>query len=155
MALSVTRLHRGALRVPRVGTRLFSIVFCLRAPYVRTIRPLVTDLRPHNCTVRVAKRWSVTNHLGTVHTIAVCNGLEAAAGLLAQATTPSGKRWITTGMTVRYTAKVDSDVVCVAETAPGDWVDTGDVPIRVRATRRDGTVVTEGTITIRVSERPT
>ena len=94
------------------------------------------------------------NHLGTLHAIAVCNGLEAAMGLLAEATTPKGRRWIPKGMQVAYLAKSTTDLLCVAETDPSDWTEVGDVPVRVRAVRTDGTVVVEGVITIYVSEKP-
>ncbi|MHB1009117.1 MAG: DUF4442 domain-containing protein [Propionibacteriaceae bacterium] len=35
-------------------------------------------------------RWSVRNHIGSLHAIAAVNGLEAAMGLLAEATWPPG-----------------------------------------------------------------
>lgn len=146
-------LYHRLTGVPVIGRRLFSIAFSLRAPYFRTIRPLVLRLRPHHCSVRVPKRWSVGNHIGTVHAIAVCNGLEAAMGLLAEATTPGGKRWIPKSMEVSYTAKATTDLICVAETGPADWENAGDVRVRVRAERADGTIVTQGTIVIWVSDR--
>ena len=37
-------------------------------------------------------------------------------GALAEATIPADKRWIPKGMTVAYTAKATSDILCVAET---------------------------------------
>lgn len=136
------------------GRTAFSVLFALKAPYFRTVRPRVREVRPHRAEVVVAKRWGVQNHLGTVHAIAVCNGLEAAMGLLAEATTPPGRRWIPKGMTVSYLAKSTTDLLCVAETDEGDWADAGDVPVRVRAVRTDGTVVVEGVITIYVSAVP-
>ncbi|MGG5260453.1 hotdog fold domain-containing protein [Phycicoccus avicenniae] len=138
------------------GRRAFSALFALKAPYFRTVRPRVRDVGPHRAELVVAKRWGVQNHIGTVHAIAVCNGLEAAMGLLAEATTPPTHRWIPKGMQVSYLAKSTTDLLCVAETEPADWeVGTaGDVPVRVRALRTDGTIVVEGVITIYVSERP-
>ncbi|MBM6398916.1 hotdog fold domain-containing protein [Phycicoccus sonneratiae] len=138
------------------GRRAFSLLFSLKAPYFRTVRPRVREVRPHHAELVVAKRWGVQNHIGTVHAIAVCNGLEAAMGLLAEATTPATHRWIPKGMTVAYLARSTTDLLCVAETDPADWEvgGAGDVPVRVRAVRTDGTVVVEGTITIYVSERP-
>lgn len=137
------------------GRQAFSAVFALKAPYFRTVRPQVREVRPHHAALVVAKRWGVQNHLGTVHAIAVCNGLEAAMGLLAEATTPPTHRWIPKGMAVSYLAKSTSDLLCVADTEPADWaVDgAGEVPVRVRALCTDGTVVVEGFITLWVSER--
>jgi acyl-coenzyme A thioesterase PaaI-like protein len=146
-------LYRRAAARP-LGKRAFSVLFSLKAPYFRTVRPQVRDVRPHHAELTVRKRWAVQNHLGTVHAIAVCNGLEAAMGLLAEATTPPDRRWIPKGMTVSYLAKSTTDLLCVAETDPADWEAVGDVPVRVRALRTDGTVVVDGIITIYVSERP-
>ncbi len=95
------------------------------------------------------------NHLGTVHAIALCNGLEAAMGALAEASIPPGKRWIPKGMQVSYTAKATSDITCIAETDPLVWSgDDPDVPVRVRGVRDDGTVVVEGVISLWVTRRP-
>ena len=58
------------------------------------------------------------NHIKTVHVIAICNGLEAAMGALAEASIPPDKRWIPKGMEVSYTAKAVSDITCIAETDP-------------------------------------
>ena len=57
-------------------------------------------------------------------------------------------------MTVAYLARSTTDLLCLADTDPSDWADVGDVPVRVRAVRTDGTVVVEGVITIYVSEKP-
>lgn len=136
------------------GRRAFSVLFARKAPYFRTVRPVVRDVAPHRAEVVVRKRRAVLNHIGTVHAIAVCNGLEAAMGLLAEATTPADRRWIPSGMEVSYLAKSTTDLLCVAETDPADWAELGPVPVRVKAIRADGTVVVEGVITIHVSERP-
>jgi hypothetical protein len=141
-------------RLPQ-GARLFSLAFARRAPYFATIRPLVREVRPHHVEVLVRKRRRVLNHIGTVHVIAICNGLEMAMGALAEATVPRDKRWIPKGMEVAYPAKADSDIRCFAETTPEQW--TGgdpDLPVRVWAEREDGTVVVEGVIRLWVTDRP-
>jgi hypothetical protein len=90
-----------------------------------------------------------------VHAIALCNGLEAAMGALAEATIPPHKRWIPKGMEISYTAKATTDITCVAETDPEQWSgDDPDLPVRVRGVRKDGTVVIEGVIRLWVTERP-
>ncbi|RLV57039.1 DUF4442 domain-containing protein [Aeromicrobium phragmitis] len=149
---STLGLYRRATRLP-YGDRVFSRVFSLKAPYFATVRPHVTAMRPHFAEVRIAKRRRVHNHIGTVHAIAVCNGLEAAMGLLAEATVPAGHRWLPKGMEVEYLAKSTSDLVCRAETTPGDWDGAPDVPVTVTATRDDGTVVVRGVIRLWVTPR--
>ncbi|WP_432937964.1 hotdog fold domain-containing protein [Kribbella sp. CA-253562] len=135
------------------GTRLFSYAFTRRAPYFRSIRPRFVQISPNFASLQLPKRRAVQNHIGTVHAIAVCNGLEAAMGALAEATVPAGKRWLPKGMEVAYLAKSTSDLTCTAETDPADWTAGPDVPVRVRATRADGTVVVEGTINLWVTDK--
>lgn len=150
---SVLDMYTTMSKLPQ-GERLFSIAFSRRAPYFATIKLRFIDLRPNYAELVVPKRRAVHNHIGTVHAIALCNGLEAAMGALAECTIPPGKRWIPKGMEVRYTAKADSDVRCIAETDPEQWVSgEPDLPVRVRGVRKDGTTVIEGTIHLWVTEK--
>ncbi len=137
------------------GRRVFSVAFSRRAPYFASVKPLFIDIRPNYAELSIKKRRSVQNHLGTVHAIALCNGLEAAMGALAEASIPPDKRWIPKGMDISYTAKADSDVRCIAETDPEQWEgEDPDLPVRVRGVRRDGTVVIEGVIKLWVTPKP-
>jgi len=137
------------------GKRLFSIAFAQKAPYFATIRPRFVEIRPNRAELVIPKRRGVHNHLGTVHAIALCNGLEAAMGALAEATIPADKRWIPKGMDVSYTAKATSDITCIAETDPEQWTsDNPDLHVRVRGERADGEVVITGVIKLWVTPRP-
>ncbi len=149
---STYELYKSLRRLP-FGDRIFSLGFARRAPYFRTVKPRVTELRPHFAAVQVPKRKAVHNHIGTVHAIAVCNGLEAAMGMLAEATTPQGWRWLPKGMEVSYVAKATSDLVCIAESSQADWDAAPDVPVKVYAKRDDGTVVVEGVIHLWVTQK--
>lgn len=149
---STYELYKKITALPK-GATLFSIAFSKKAPYFATIKPHVTELRPHFASLTLPKRRAVHNHIGTVHAIAVCNGLEAAMGLLAEATTPRDMRWLPKGMEVKYLAKSTTDLVCTAETTEADWAAVPDVPVRVKATRSDGTVVVEGTIHLWVTPK--
>lgn len=74
-------------------------------------------------------------------------------GLLAEATTPAGMRWLPKGMEVSYLAKSTTDLVCTAQTTEADWAAAPNVPVQVKATRGDGTVVVEGTIHLWVTPK--
>jgi hypothetical protein len=152
--MDVLDLYRRATRVPAVGRGAFSLAFALRAPYFLTIAPTVVELRPNHAEVLVRKWWGVHNHIGTVHVIAVANGLEMAMGALAEATIPDQLRWIPKGMQLDYVAKSDSTMRAIADTDPADWERPGEVAVRVQALRRDGTVCVRGVISLHVSERP-
>lgn len=135
------------------GKRLFSIFYSQMAPYFASIHLMVREMRPHYAEVKVPKRRAVQNHIGTVHAIAACNGLEAAMGLLAEATCPADSRWLPKGMEVRYLTKSTGDLFCIAETSEADWADGGDVPVKVKAQLKDGTVTVEGTINLWVTKK--
>ena len=137
------------------GKRIFSLLFAQKAPYFATIRPRFTELRPNYASLVIPKRRGVHNHIGTVHAIALCNGLEAAMGALAEATIPNDKRWIPKGMDVSYTSKATTDITCIAETDPEQWTSGDpDLHVRVRGERTDGEVVITGVIKLWVTPKP-
>jgi len=151
---TVMDLYTKVTKLPQ-GRRIFSLLFSQKAPYFATVHPRFVELRPNYAELSIRKRRGVQNHIGTVHVIAICNGLEAAMGALAEATVPSDRRWIPKGMEVEYTAKATSDITCIAETEPEQWTgDDPDVPVRVRGVREDGTVVVQGVIKLWVTEKP-
>lgn len=154
MASQVLGLWERLRTVPG-GEQVFSWGFTWKAPYFRSVRPRFVQVSPNYAALTLPKRRAVLNHIGTVHAIAVCNGLEAAMGALAEATVPAGKRWLPKGMEVRYLAKSTSDLTCSAETDPATWTSGPDVPVTVKATRDDGTVVVEGTIHLWVTDKKT
>lgn len=122
------------------------------APYFGTIKPLITTLEPNRCECLVRKRNAVHNHIKTVHVIAICNGLEMAMGTMAEASIPKHLRWIPKGMSLDYTAKAGSDIRCVAEVTPEQWV-PGDLLVEVTAYDDNDIVVVKGHIKLWISEK--
>ena len=70
MASSVLELYRRITRWPG-GEWLFARAVCWRAPYFATIAPRITRLEPGRCEATLRHRRKVTNHIGTVHAIAL------------------------------------------------------------------------------------
>jgi hypothetical protein len=85
--------------------------------------------------------------------IAICNGLEMAMGTMAEASIPAHLRWIPKGMSVDYTAKAGTDILCVAEVTPEQW-QVGDMLVDVKAYDTNGVVVVQGHIKLWISEKP-
>lgn len=137
------------------GRSIFSAVYMGMVPYFRSVRPKVVEMAPHHAVVQIRKRRPVQNHIGTLHAIAIANGLESAMGLLAEATVEKGARWIPKGIQLDYLAKVPGDVRCNAETSPQDWDKETpfQVDVRVSAHLRDGSEVVRGIIPIWVTEK--
>ena len=147
------KLYQKCTRWPG-GQALFSRAVCFKAPYFGTVKPRITELRTNYCQATITKRRAVENHIGTVHVIAICNGLEFAMGVVAETSIPTHLRWIPKGMDVRYTAKANSDIRVIAEVAQDAWENGPEVPVTVRALRDDDEVVVEGIIHLWVTEKP-
>lgn len=145
------KIYKKFLKLP-LGRKLFSWYSARRAPYFSTISPLITELRPNRCEVMIKKRKLLQNHIGTVHVIAICNGLEMAMGFMCEGSIPQHLRWIPKGMEVKYPAKANTDIRCVAEVPKGAWK-PGELPVMVKAYDLHNNVVVEGTITIWISEK--
>jgi len=80
------------------------------------------------------KRRAVTNHLKTVHAVAMCNMAELAGGLMTEISLPQGKRWIPSGMTVKYLKKAKSNLIAIADGNELDWDREGEVIVPVGIT---------------------
>ena len=138
------------------GRLVVSAAVWLRAPYFLTAAPVIRRLEPGRAEVSLRNWWLVHNHLGTVHAIASCNLAEYAMGVLAEATVPSTHRWIPLGMSVRYLAKAETDLLAVATfPSPPAFGDAReDVDADVTLTDAEGREVVHATITLRISPRP-
>ncbi|NYZ62493.1 hotdog fold domain-containing protein [Luteimonas deserti] len=104
MPVSLLHVRERLLRWPG-GARLFDLLVGRKAPYFASIRPRVTVLRSGHGEATMRHRRSVTNHLGTIHAIALCNLAELIAGLTTEVSLPRTMRWIPRGMTVDYLKK--------------------------------------------------
>jgi uncharacterized protein (TIGR00369 family) len=136
-----------------LGKALFSRIICFKAPYFATIVPRFEELRPGFARISMRKRRAVTNHIGTVHAIAMCNLAELAAGTMTEVSIPDSMRWLPKGMTVEYLKKSSGGVHATAtlpEVAEGPG---RDVPAAVEIKDDAGEVVCRATITMWVSPR--
>lgn len=154
MSANVLALYRKFERMP-AGRWLFSRAVCLKAPYFASIAPRFVSLEPGRCEATLRHRRRVTNHLGTVHAIALCNLAELTAGVMTDATIPRGMRWIPKGMTVEYLKKAVGTMHGVA--TPDIAVvaaDSGyDLPVSVVVSDDSGEAVFRARIAMWVSPR--
>ena len=148
----ILSLYHKLERYP-FGKKIFSIMVSRIAPYFATISPKISELVPNECTCLIKKKKKVFNHIKTVHVIAICNGLEMAMGVMAEASIPKNLRWIPKGMTVDYTAKAGSDIRCVAKVNEEDWK-PGDILVNITAYDENDIVVVKGDIKLWISEKP-
>lgn len=138
------------------GDRLFSRAVCFKAPYFATIAPRITRLEPGCCEATIRHRRKVTNHLGTVHAIALCNLAELVAGVMTDASLPGSMRWIPRGMTVEYLKKANGPMYAAAtpEVPLVESTQGYDLPVGVVVRDREGEAVFRARIAMWVSPKP-
>ena len=126
---------------------------CFKAPYFASIRPRFEEMRPGFARVSMPKRRAVTNHIGTVHAIAMCNLAEIAAGTLTEISIPATMRWLPKGMQVDYLRKAEGGVEATCTLPAVAEGPARDVPATVEVTDRGGALVCRAVITMWVSPR--
>ena len=104
MPTSLLHLRDRLARWPG-GAWLFGALVCRKAPYFSSIAPRITALRVGHGEATMRHRRAVTNHIGSVHAIALCNLAELIGGLTTEVSIPASMRWIPKGMTVEYLKK--------------------------------------------------
>lgn len=132
------------------GKDAFSQMVGQMAPYFSTINARFEALQPHYAEVSLPFRREITNHLGTVHAIAMCNAAELVAGTMTDVSIPAGARWIPKGMTVEYLAKAKTDLKAVSNGEGIDFAINGDVVVPVTLTDTNGQTVFTARITMNI-----
>jgi len=137
------------------GRWLFSRLVCLKAPYFSSIAPRIVTLEPGRGIATLRHRRAVTNHIGTVHAIALCNLAEFVGGLTCDVSIPASMRWIPKGMTVAYLKKAAGTMRATATPAfpPHDAADGYDLPFNVVVENVAGEAVFRASIAMWVTPR--
>jgi len=136
------------------GKWAFSKALCLKAPYFASINPKFEELRPEFCKVSISKSRKVTNHLGTVHAIAMCNMAELSGGTMTEVTVPATHRWIPKGMTVEYLKKATTELVATATPATAlDLTQPSEYLVNVEVKDQLDEVVFKAVITMWISSK--
>ena len=154
MANKTLALYRRMLAWP-AGRWLFTRAICFKAPYFGSIGPRITVLEPNRCEVTLRHRRKITNHLGTIHAIALCNVAELAGGMMTEVSLPDSMRWIPKGMTVEYVKKAIGTMHAVA-TPSIPIAASGEayaLPVEVIVSDPQGETVFRATITMWLSPK--
>ena len=98
----------------RLGRWVFSKAVCWRVPYFSSISPFFIEYNKNRVKVGMNKSKKVTNHIGTIHVIAIANLCELAAGTLMEGFLDPSLRWIPKGMNIKYIKKANSTLNATA-----------------------------------------
>lgn len=156
MANQVLSLYARLADKP-LGRWLFAKLVCWKAPYFASIAPCIEVLEPGRGVASIAHRRRVTNHLGTVHAIALCNLAEFIGGLTCDVSLPPSMRWIPKGMDVRYLKKAVGRMRATATPAfaPHDAAEGYELPFEVVIEDPQGDAVLRAVIAMWISPRKT
>ena len=97
-----------------LGRWLFARAVCMRVPYFASISPYFIDYNSEFVKVGMKKNRKITNHMGTIHVIAIANLCELAAGTLMEGFLHKSLRWIPKGMNIEYLKKANSRLNAIA-----------------------------------------
>lgn len=155
MSNDILSLYRKLSRKP-LGHWLFSKLVCFKAPYFGSIAPRIISLEPGRGEAEIRHRRKVTNHLGTVHAIALCNLAEFVGGLTTDVSIPRSMRWIPKGMSVEYLKKATGNLraIAVPESTPVESTQGYNLPMNISIHDAQGDVVFRACISMWVSPRP-
>jgi acyl-coenzyme A thioesterase PaaI-like protein len=98
-----------------LGDRVFSRMVGLMAPYTGTVGARVVELRPNYSRVVLRDRWSVRNHLTSVHAIALANLAELTGNIALAYTLPDDARFIVAGFDIEYLAKARGTITGICD----------------------------------------
>ena len=135
------------------GSRIFTFMVCMNAPYFFSIKSHVTLLEKNRCEVQLKKRRAVTNHIKTVHAIAMCNMAELAGVVMIEASLPRDKQWIPSRMTVEYLKKAETNFLAVSDGSEIDWNQTGTIVVPVEVKDTNDQIVFTAKINMYVKNR--
>jgi len=141
------------LRGKPFGKAIFSHLLAGMAPYFKTIKPKVEELRPNYMRASMVKRRAVHNHLKTVHAIASCNLCEFTAGICMEASIPKHRRWIPVGMEVAYLKKAKTNLTATCDLSHVEWDTCDHVICSVSVLDTEGVEVVHANIKMKVSDR--
>ena len=151
MEAPVLKLYRKLNALP-LGRYIFNFAVGFKAPFFRTIRPNIVELKPSLCKVQMKERWGIKNHIGTVNAGAMCTIAELTCGLALDATISADLRWIPKGMTVAYLAKGKGLLEATCE-IDNTLLKEGDVVLPVVLNNSDGQQVFTANITMYLSRK--
>lgn len=97
------------------GTRAFTRLIGMAAPYTGTMRAHVREIRPGYARVELPDRPRVRNHLRSIHAIALANLAELTGNLAVAYSIGDDERFIVSGLSIDYLKKARGTIIGESE----------------------------------------
>jgi uncharacterized protein (TIGR00369 family) len=136
------------------GSRLFSRLVGMMAPYTGTIDAHVVDLRAGFAEVRLRDRRAVRNHLGSVHAVALANLAELTGNVALAYGLPDDGRFIVAKMTIEYLKKARGTLRGQCEAPVPETSERREYEVPVEILDESGDVVVRAILHSLVGPKP-
>lgn len=100
------------------GKALFSRIVGETAPYSGTIGAQVEELRAGHAVLTLKQRRRVTNHLNSIHAVALMNLGEMCSGACLMYSIPGDMRGIVSAMDMKYLKKARGTLTAICDEEP-------------------------------------
>jgi len=128
------------------GSRAFSRLIGLAAPYTSTIHAHVERVEPGRAEVTMSDRRDVRNHIDCIHAVALANLVELTGNTALAYSLPDDARFIVSKMNVEYLAKARGPIRAIATCDVPDTSERRELEVLVRIENAEGKEVTRGTL---------
>src|SRR6516164_7734042 len=128
------------------GTRAFSRLIGMAAPYTSTIHAHIVRVEPGRAEVTMDDRKGVRNHIDCIHAVALANLVELAGNTALAYSLPDDARFIVAKMNVEYVAKARGPIRAIATCEVPQTSERRELEVLVRIENAEGKEVTRGTL---------
>jgi len=128
------------------GTRAFSRLVGMAAPYTSTIHAHVVSVEKGRAEVTMNDRKGVRNHIDCIHAVALANLVELTGNTALAYSLPDDARFIVAKMNVEYIAKARGPIRAIATCEVPATSERRELEVLVRIENAEGKEVTRGTL---------
>ena len=128
------------------GTRAFSRLVGIAAPYTSTIHAHVVKVEPGRAEVTMNDRRDVRNHIDCIHAVALANVVELTGNIALAYSLPDDARFIVAKMNVEYIAKARGPIRAIGTCEVPKTNERRELEVLVRIENAEGKEVTHGTL---------
>ena len=128
------------------GTRAFSKLIGLAAPYTSTIHAHVVHVERGRAEVTMNDTRDVRNHIDCIHAVALANLVELTGNIALAYSLPDDGRFIVAKMSLEYIAKARGPIRAIGTCEVPETSERRELEVLVRIENADGKEVTRGTL---------
>ncbi len=155
LELSILGLWQRCQCFPLIGNWFFHRFLAWFVPYTGSVRPRILELSPGKCRVQIQQHRKITNHLNSIHAVALMNLAEVATGIALISALPKTKRAILVNFEISFKKKARGIIEAAAELQDFTVDYIGEFPIETIFNDESGQPVGSARALWLISEKQT